>query len=87
MVILRIMNTQRGQQKQTWVPALKLASKFNVSRSSIYRMADAGIIPSIRLGSKLGARRFDEDAVCEALEKHLSSLGRDTAESETSGGA
>ncbi|MBI5673479.1 MAG: hypothetical protein HZC50_09620 [Nitrospirae bacterium] len=31
-------------------------------------MADAGIIPSIRVGSKLGSRRFDLEAVREALE-------------------
>lgn len=68
------MNTQHSQRKQSWVPALKLASKFSVSRSTIYRMAAAGIIPSIRIGSKMGGRRFDEEAVREALLKHSDRL-------------
>lgn len=67
---LRTMNTQHSDRRHSLVSALRLAAKFNVSRSTIYRMADAGIIPSIRVGSKLGGRRFDEDAVREALEKH-----------------
>jgi len=64
-----IMRTQHRQKKTKYVSALFLASQFETSRSSIYRMADAGIIPSIRVGSKLGGRRFDEEAVREAMEK------------------
>lgn len=62
--------TKHGRPEKHWVSASFLSSKFNISRSTIYRMAGAGIIPGIRVGSKLGVLRFDEDVVREALEKH-----------------
>lgn len=67
------------------VTALELSRKLSISRSTVYRMVAAGIIPSIRVGSRLGGRRFDEADVREALERRLPSLGRETTESETNG--
>ncbi len=66
---LHTMSTPHTSGQDVWVPACKLASSFGVSRSTIYRMADAGLIPSIRVGPKLGVRRFKESDVRQAIER------------------
>ena len=42
----------------------QIAQTLGVHRVSIYRWAEAGVIPSFKIG---GIRRFDLDAVLEAL--------------------
>ncbi|MGE3977070.1 MAG: helix-turn-helix domain-containing protein [Nitrospira sp.] len=63
------MTTRHTSSSNVWVPASKLASRFGVSRSTIYRMADAGLIPSIRVGPKQGVRRFKESEARQEIER------------------
>ena len=49
------------------VDAATVAVKLGQAKSSIYRMAQAGIIPSYAAGPRLRGRRFDLGEVREAL--------------------
>lgn len=49
------------------VSAETVAATFGQAKSSIYRMAQAGLIPSYAAGPKLRGRRFDLAEVREAL--------------------
>lgn len=51
----------------TLVDAATVAAKFGQAKSSIYRMAQAGHIPSYAAGPRLRGRRFDLAEVREAL--------------------
>jgi hypothetical protein len=49
------------------VDAATLAAKLGQAKSSVYRLAQAGIIPSYAAGPRLRGRRFDLAEVKEAL--------------------
>lgn len=49
--------------------AKELSKRLGLPKSTIYRMANKGLIPSIAIGESLGGRRFSFTAVCEALQK------------------
>ncbi len=51
----------------TLVDAATAAAKLGQAKSSIYRMAQAGLIPSYAAGPRLRGRRFDLAEVREAL--------------------
>lgn len=51
----------------TLVDAETVAAKLGQAKSSIYRMAKAGLIPSYAAGPRLRGRRFDLNEVREAL--------------------
>ncbi len=51
----------------TLVDAATVAQKLGQAKSSIYRMAQAGLIPSYAAGPRLRGRRFDVLEVREAL--------------------
>lgn len=51
----------------TLVDAATLAEKLGQAKSSVYRMAQAGLIPSYAAGPRLRGRRFDIAEVREAL--------------------
>jgi predicted DNA-binding transcriptional regulator AlpA len=53
--------------ENTLVHAATVATKLGQAKSSIYRMAQAGIIPSYAAGPRLRGRRFDVAEVREAL--------------------
>jgi len=52
-----------------FLDAEELSIRLGVTKSTIYRMANQGLIPSIPVGEKLRGRRFSFTAVCEALQK------------------
>lgn len=49
------------------VDAAVLAEKLGMAKSSIYRLAQAGLIPSYAAGLRLSGRRFDLAEVKAAL--------------------
>jgi hypothetical protein len=49
------------------VNATLLAAKLGQAKSSIYRLAKSGLIPSYAAGPRLRGRRFDLTEVREAL--------------------
>ncbi len=49
------------------VDAATLATKLGQAKSSIYRLAQAGLIPSYAAGPRLRGRRFDIEEVKQAL--------------------
>ena len=51
----------------TLVDAATLAAKLGQAKSSIYRLAKSGLIPSYAAGPRLRGRRFDLGEVREAL--------------------
>ncbi len=51
----------------TLVDARTVASKLGQATSSVYRLAQAGLIPSYAAGPRLRGRRFDLEEVKEAL--------------------
>lgn len=51
----------------TLVDAATVAAKLGQAKSSIYRMAQVGLIPSYAAGPRLRGRRFDLNEVREAL--------------------
>ena len=51
----------------TLVDAATVAAKLGQAKSSVYRLAQAGIIPSYAAGPRLRGRRFDLAEVREAL--------------------
>lgn len=51
----------------TLVDAATVAAKLGQAKSSIYRLAQAGLIPSYAAGPRLRGRRFDLAEVREAL--------------------
>jgi predicted DNA-binding transcriptional regulator AlpA len=51
----------------TLVDAATVAAKLGQAKSSIYRLAQAGLIPSYAAGPRLRGRRFDLTEVREAL--------------------
>lgn len=51
----------------TLVDARTVASKLGQATSSVYRLAQAGLIPSYAAGPRLRGRRFDLAEVKEAL--------------------
>lgn len=51
----------------TLIDAATVARKLGQAKSSIYRMAQAGLIPSYAAGPRLRGRRFDLAEVREAL--------------------
>ncbi|MEO7861377.1 MAG: helix-turn-helix domain-containing protein [Nitrospirales bacterium] len=51
----------------TLVDAATVAAKLGQAKSSIYRMAQTGLIPSYAAGPRLGGRRFDVAEVKAAL--------------------
>jgi hypothetical protein len=53
----------------TLVDAATLAAKLGQAKSSIYRLAQAGLIPSYAAGPRLRGRRFDLAEVREALKE------------------
>ncbi len=53
--------------ENTLVDAATVAFKLGQAKSSIYRMAQAGLIPSYAAGPRLRGRRFDLMEVREAL--------------------
>jgi hypothetical protein len=54
----------------TLVDAATVAAKLGQAKSSIYRLCQAGLIPSYAAGPRLRGRRFDVAEVREAL-RHL----------------
>jgi len=46
-----------------WLTAAEIAATFRVDRSTVYKWASAGVVPSTKIG---GTRRFDAAAI-EAL--------------------
>jgi excisionase family DNA binding protein len=53
----------------TPVDAATVAAKLGQAKSSVYRLAQAGLIPSYAAGSRLRGRRFDLAEVKEALRR------------------
>lgn len=53
----------------TLVDAATVAAKLGQAKSSIYRMAQAGLIPSYAAGPRLRGRRFDLAEVRAALKE------------------
>ena len=53
----------------TLVDAATVAAKLGQAKSSIYRMAQAGLIPSYAAGPRLRGRRFDVAEVRAALKE------------------
>lgn len=53
----------------TLIDATTVAAKLGQAKSSIYRLAQAGLIPSYAAGPRLRGRRFDLTEVREALKK------------------
>ncbi len=53
----------------TLVDAATVAAKLGQAKSSIYRMAQAGLIPSYAAGPRLRGRRFDLTEVRDALKR------------------
>ena len=51
----------------TLVDAATVAAKLGQAKSSVYRLAQAGLIPSYAAGPRLRGRRFDLMEVREAL--------------------
>lgn len=51
----------------TLVDAATVAAKIGQAKSSVYRLAQAGLIPSYAAGPRLRGRRFDLAEVREAL--------------------
>ena len=51
----------------TLIDAATVASKLGQAKTSIYRLAQAGLIPSYAAGPRLRGRRFDLVEVREAL--------------------
>jgi hypothetical protein len=51
----------------TLVDAATVAAKLGQAKSSVYRLAKAGLIPSYAAGPRLRGRRFDLGEVKEAL--------------------
>lgn len=51
----------------TLVDAATVAVKLGQAKSSVYRLAQAGLIPSYAAGPRLRGRRFDLAEVKEAL--------------------
>ena len=49
--------------------AAELSGRLNLPKSTIYKMAAKGLIPSVSVGLKLTGRRFIEHDVREALAK------------------
>jgi len=49
--------------------AEELAKRLYATKSTVYRMANKGLIPSIPIGPALSGRRFSFTAVCEALQR------------------
>ena len=49
-----------------FVSALQIAKRYSVTTRAVWKWADGGLIPSIRIGSK--TRRFNLKAVIAALE-------------------
>lgn len=55
--------------ENTLVDAATVAAKLGQAKSSIYRMAQAGLIPSYAAGPRLRGRRFDLTEVRDALKR------------------
>lgn len=51
------------------VDAATVAAHIGQAKSSVYRLAQSGLIPSYAAGPKLRGRRFDIAEVREALRK------------------
>jgi hypothetical protein len=51
------------------VDAATVAAKLGQAKSSVYRLAQAGLIPSYAAGPRLRGRRFDVAEVREALKE------------------
>jgi excisionase family DNA binding protein len=47
-----------------WLTAAEIAATFRVDRSTVYRWASAGVVPSLKIR---GTRRFDAAAVDAVL--------------------
>ncbi|MGC4097196.1 MAG: helix-turn-helix domain-containing protein [Nitrospira sp.] len=47
----------------------------SITKPTVYRMARAGLIPSVRVGEKLGGLRFIEADVRRALAAHAFTRG------------
>lgn len=64
--------------ENTLVDAATVAVKLGQAKSSIYRMAQTGLIPSYAAGPRLRGRRFDLLEVKEALRRlALKQIGTD----------
>jgi hypothetical protein len=60
-------STKEGSQRL--VTIVELAKEVGQARSSLYRMAKLGIIPSYSAGPRLNGLRFDVEEVRRALRK------------------
>ena len=61
-------NHARGiMQAQQFVTASTLSERLGLPKSTVYRMAARGLIPSVPWGVKLSGRRFSEQEVRSAL--------------------
>jgi len=60
-------NKEELRMVDSLVNAATLAAKLGQAKSSIYRLAQAGLIPSYAAGPRLRGRRFDIVEVRDAL--------------------
>lgn len=51
------------------VKVAEASRRLGLAKSSLYRMAAQGLVPSYAAGPKLSGRRFDVEEVKEALRK------------------
>jgi excisionase family DNA binding protein len=68
---------KRAVADLTLVDAATAAHELGMNKSSLYRLARAGRIPSYRVGPKLGGVRFSVTEVKEALKRHPPPQSRD----------
>ncbi len=54
-----------------YLSAHQLSERLGLSRSAIYKMSAAGVIPSVSVGPRLGGRRFVEQDVRAAIARHV----------------
>lgn len=54
-------------REQGLVSATEAARQLGLAKSSLYRMAASGLIPSYRVGPRLAGRRFDVEEIRTAL--------------------
>ena len=66
VVSLSSDRAQRDAPKRRRVRASFIAAEYDVTDRHVYKLAEAGVIPSIRFGKTV---RFDPEAVRKALEK------------------
>ena len=68
--LARRLRDELGQaESQRFVTVAALAKEVGQARSSLYRMAKLGVIPSYSAGPRLNGLRFDVEEVRRALRK------------------